>query len=743
MKNVFLKSLLTPFATGVPGGRLTTLLFHKIPKLVDPLTPDELDFVRFSKIIDILQGTVTFVRLDEAVRSLSNGSLPARAVALTFDDGYAEWFDTVVPFLTARGLPATFFISTEQLSGVALWHERIVGCVRALPERGAKLPFGFGSYSELNTVDRRAQLVAALQNRLKYLPLDERLATIVNLELQAEQPIELPRKFDANSVRELHLHGFDIGAHTIRHPILNECSLSEAREEIRGCKEQLEAITASKVKLFAYPNGRPDTDYASEHTQIVKECGYEAAVATCAGTADRTSDVFQLPRFAPWSPPGGLRFAYHLVQNYVTPSRRVATSPQGQHKSDTRVRCLLIASTFPPIHGGSAVVYESLCVNMPPGSIRVLTAKRNYLNDRIIDDWEKYDARSNFPIERIELLRPRMAPPPRNSLVSIYRLLFLDLPLYARALIAAAKIVKANNINVICVGELVMGSWLGLALRRLFGCKLIIYVHGEEITTATTDRLYGPNRKAYLAAADKVVAVSSFTCDALTKSMGLSAASIALIPNGVDVDKFRPGEVNEELFSRLGIFGKRVLLTVGRLVPRKGMDMSIAAMSHIAREVSDVHYLIVGKGEQQAELEALIQKNGLSDRVTLAGGLTDEEVVSCYRGCEVFLMPNRTMPDGDTEGFGLVFLEANACRKPVVGGNAGGAVEAIIHGRTGLLVDGSNPIEIADAVLSLLRDHELADRMAQTGFEIAQARSTKAVTKEFQKVCERLVRAYD
>lgn len=106
-------------------------------------------------------------------------------------------------------------------------------------------------------------------------------------------------------------------------------------------------------------------------------------------------------------------------------------------------------------------------------------------------------------------------------------------------------------------------------------------------------------------------------------------------------------------------------------------------------------------------------------------------------------MPNRTMPDGDTEGFGLVFLEANACRKPVVGGNAGGAVEAIIHGRTGLLVDGSNPIEIADAVLSLLRDHELADRMAQTGFEIAQARSTKAVTKEFQKVCERLVRAYD
>jgi len=730
------RGLLSLMSPSGARGRLSIFMFHKIPALADPLVPDEMNLARFERILDFLVDHANVLPLAEAVKAMQQESLPARAVALTFDDGYPEWIDHVSPALRKRGLPATFFVTTEQLGGESLWHERITSAVRALPDSGVLLPYGFGNYSDLHNAATRRLLVSALQERLKYAPLPERLAAIEQLEAQACRPLELARRFDAAAVRTLHSQGFEIGAHTIRHPILNECTLAQARQEIAGSRETLEAIIGGRVESFAYPNGRPGEDYNAAHVALVKAAGYTSAVTTSSGASSSASDVFQLPRFSPWGDSDG-RIALQMARNMLTQARTV--KPETIHEDKDAVRCLLIASTFPPIHGGSAVVYDNLCRHMPAGSIQVLSAKRNYITGEEIGGWREHDAAVSYPVKRIDLLRPRIAPPPANVLVSIGRLLFQDMPLYAGALLTARRLIRKHGINVICIGELVAGGMLGVALKKLFGCKLVFYVHGEEITTASSGRLYGNKRRQYLEAADKVVAVSSFTCDALTGLMGVRPQAISLIPNGVDTTRFSPGPRDAELIARHGLAGKKVVLTVGRLVRRKGIDMALRAMAQVRARRPDVHYLIVGDGELREELQRTIVELGMSNCVTLVGKVSDEELLRYLRTCDLFLMPNRTLADGDTEGFGLVFREANACHKPVVGGRAGGAVEAVHDEKTGLLVDGYKPEEIAAAVERILSDDVLAERLSTNGLQLARDNSTAAVAHQFLRTCERLL----
>ena len=158
--------------------------------------------------------------------------------------------------------------------------------------------------------------------------------------------------------------------------------------------------------------------------------------------------------------------------------------------------------------------------------------------------------------------------------------------------------------------------------------------------------------------------------------------------------------------------GKRVLLTVGRVVPRKGMDTIIRALPSLIETFPDLHYLLVGRGEYRATLEALAAELGVSDHVTFVGSVADGELVEHYRLCDLFVMPNRELPNHDTEGFGLVFLEANACGKPVIGGRAGGVVEAVRDGENGLLVNGDDVADVSRAIASVLGDEALADRLS-------------------------------
>ncbi len=198
--------------------------------------------------------------------------------------------------------------------------------------------------------------------------------------------------------------------------------------------------------------------------------------------------------------------------------------------------------------------------------------------------------------------------------------------------------------------------------------------------------------------------------------LGISAAKIYTSPEGIDPGRLAKvdAEARSRIRARYDLNGRPVIMTVGRLVERKGHDMIIRALPHVLKDVPDAMYLIVGRGSMEARLRALAREMGVEDRVVFCGFVPDGELMAHYQACDVFAMPNREV-SGDTEGFGIVFVEAGACGKPVIGGRSGGPVEVIEDGVTGFLVDPLSTQEIACALTALLQDGNLAVRMGQAG----------------------------
>ena len=405
---------------------------------------------------------------------------------------------------------------------------------------------------------------------------------------------------------------------------------------------------------------------------------------------------------------------------------------------DRSSNCLLVASIFAPIHGGSANVYASLCRLSPPGSMVVLAARHYYDRGEEIVGWEEHDRQCGYPVHRLDLLRPPILPPPANKLISAWRFLTVDIPLRARILRTTLQLIRRHQIGLLCLGELNSSAWLGGLCHRLTDCQLIYYIHGEEITTQFDAGSFGKNRFHSLARADAIIAVSRFTQRALIEKLGLPAERVHLIENAVDTTKFSPGIDDTAFRQRWRVVGNRLVVGVGRLVPRKGFDKTILGWQNVVAQHPTAHLMIVGDGPQRAELQQLIESAGMQNHITLTGPLSDTDLLATYRSADLFIMPNRTMPDGDTEGFGLVFLEANACGRAVIGGRAGGAVEAVRDGETGLLVDGNSVQEIATAISRLLADDGLLERLEKGGLAHAQANNWTTRAAEFQSLCHRL-----
>ncbi len=424
----------------------------------------------------------------------------------------------------------------------------------------------------------------------------------------------------------------------------------------------------------------------------------------------------------------------------VRGSKAYARKAHHTVKQESRVKFLLVANIFPPLHGGSAIVYENLACFAPPDAVHVLAPWRNYMGGRDIAGWRDHDAQAAYPISRIELLRPPMSEgSSKSAIAAAYRALTIDLPVYAQVLKEVCSIVRREKVNLLCIGELASGSWIGVACKRLFGIPYINYIHGEEITTEMPYRRFGQKRREHLHQADGIVAVSDFTTQALQDLMGVPREKIRVIHNGVNVERFTPSDPHPDILARHGLSGRKVILSVGRQVPRKGFDHVIDAMPAILAECPEAHYLVVGDGDYRSELERRVNANGLQGQVSFAGSVSLADLPRYYQSCDLFVMPNREMPDGDTEGFGLVFLEANACRKAVIGGRAGGAVEAVRDGKNGLLVDGNDPREIASAVIRLLKDDALRESLAEWGLEYARASSWQVQTERFMDLCQEIV----
>lgn len=300
-----------------PRARLSILIFHRVLERSDPLFPDEVDAQRFDQICGWLRDWFDVLPLDLAVQQLSEGTLPARALAITFDDGYEDNFSVALPILRRHKLTATFFVATGFLDGGCMWNDRIVeavrGSTRGVLDLGQIGRAEFGVYPiDDNAGQRRA--IAAILLRAKYLEPAKRLQFSDQLAELAQVQSPSGLMMTSQQVRELHRSGMQIGAHTVWHPILARLSHADAEREIGESKRQLESITGAPVTLFAYPNGSRGDDYDDATVALVREAGFEAAVSTDWGAAGDGSKRFELPRFTPWDR-DRVRFGLRLVAN--------------------------------------------------------------------------------------------------------------------------------------------------------------------------------------------------------------------------------------------------------------------------------------------------------------------------------------------------------------------------------------------------------------------------------------------
>lgn len=310
------------FSLLAPGGaraRLSILIFHRVLPLADELFPGEVDAERFDRICHWMGHWFNVMPLDHAAACLKTGTLPSRALAITFDDGYADNHDVALPILRKHGLTATFFVSTGFLDGGRMWNDSLIELVRhargpILDLSGVPL-LGLEAL-DIGTVQAKRQTVHRLLKAAKYLSPVQR-ADAVQQATQlgnAELPRNLMMRLD--QVRKLHQSGMQVGAHTVTHPILTTLQDAAAEAEMRESRRCLEAATGAPVKLFAYPNGRPGEDFGPRDVTLARECGFQAAVTTAPGASNLMTDLFQLPRYTPWKQDRS-RFAMQLAANLI------------------------------------------------------------------------------------------------------------------------------------------------------------------------------------------------------------------------------------------------------------------------------------------------------------------------------------------------------------------------------------------------------------------------------------------
>ncbi|WP_088240459.1 glycosyltransferase [Calothrix rhizosoleniae] len=272
------------------------------------------------------------------------------------------------------------------------------------------------------------------------------------------------------------------------------------------------------------------------------------------------------------------------------------------------------------------------------------------------------------------------------------------LPLKLRTPIFAAQIIGQGLLQR---PDLIITTHLNFTvaahlLKRLTGIPYWTIAHGIEAWN-----IQNPELQVALRNADRILAVSNFTRDRLLKEQNLDPKKISLLPNTFNTQRFQITSKPTHLLQRYGLTPEQpIILTVARLSQTekyKGYDKLLHALPLIRKVIPDIHYILVGKGDDLPRIREVIAELQIQDFVTLTGFIPDEELGDHYNLCDVFAMPSKK------EGFGIVYLEALACGKPVLGGNQDGAIDALCHGELGALVNPDEIEVIAQTLMKILQ----------------------------------------
>jgi phosphatidylinositol alpha-1,6-mannosyltransferase len=278
-------------------------------------------------------------------------------------------------------------------------------------------------------------------------------------------------------------------------------------------------------------------------------------------------------------------------------------------------------------------------------------------------------------------------------------------------------LVRERDISTVFFGAAAPLGLLSRGLRKAGVKHIVALTHGHEVwwskvwpfTMAMKFISRHVNHLTYL---------GEYTRSAIARSItDQAAANMVKIAPGIDTDHFSPQDASE-LRRELGLTDKKVIVSVGRLVHRKGQDVLIEAMPSIIKEVPEAHILMIGEGPYRSYLETRVKTLGLQERVTFIGRIQYAELPRYICAGDLFVMPSRSRLAGlEVEGLGIVYLEASACGLPVIAGNSGGAPDAVLAGKTGLVVEGSKKEAVASAVVELLLDPKRSHAMGLAGRE--------------------------
>ena len=290
--------------------------------------------------------------------------------------------------------------------------------------------------------------------------------------------------------------------------------------------------------------------------------------------------------------------------------------------------------------------------------------------------------------------------------------ILLPTPLVAWAL---RKLIKKEGIEVAAFGAAAPLGLLSASMKKAGVKRTVALTHGHEVWWAKVFPFNLLMRRIG-STVDSLTYLGEFTRKAISAALSKEAAhAMVKIAPGIDVDHFKPVDA-ASLRAELGLTNKKVIVSVGRLVHRKGQDHLIESMPAILKVHPDAHLLLVGKGPYLEYLAKLVAKNGLQDSVSFIGRIQYAELPAYICCGDIFAMPSRSRLMGlEVEGLGIVYLEASACGLPVIAGKSGGAPDAVIDGTTGLVVDGTNNDEIAQAAIALLSDPSKAQQMGAAG----------------------------
>ncbi|MDP8263817.1 MAG: glycosyltransferase family 4 protein [Candidatus Ancaeobacter aquaticus] len=296
-------------------------------------------------------------------------------------------------------------------------------------------------------------------------------------------------------------------------------------------------------------------------------------------------------------------------------------------------------------------------------------------------------------------------------------------------------VVIKHKINKIIATNVGYGGFIAVLLKTFLKLDYIVTAQGYEFMKFKDNVLV---RKIYSHVYRNAHAI--VTCSQYVKKLllefGAKNNKIIVVYPGVDTSFFKPLKVPDAFLNKYSLKNRKILLSVSRLVHRKGHDMVLDALPTVAQKIPEILYIIVGKGPEKNRLEKIIKNKKLDPYVLFTDEISNSDLQFFYNCSNVFIMPSREVDsDGHVEGFGIVFIEANACGKPVIGGRSGGIPEAIVNGKTGFLVDPENSADIADKITNLLCNNDLSSEMGQFALQYVKEHfSWNDYTNEFKKL---------